>query len=310
MGLFEGVAIEGVLSATIRMATPLLLTSLGGLLAAKAGLRSLHNEGMMLVGAFAGFLGVVLTGNLMMGVLFAMLGGMLMALPFAFLAITAKANQTITGVGINILALGLTSYLMSVYFGGGLTYGVETFSKISIPGLSSIPFIGPILFEHTALTYFAFLLVPVMSYFLYHTPIGLTVRGTGEHPKCVDTLGGNVIRTRYISTLVGGMLAGLGGASLTIGSSGQFVEEITAGKGYIALATLMFGKFSPSGSLLTCLLFGFSEGLQLRMQSAGSAIPFQFLQMLPYILTIIALLTFVRDPNRPAAYGEPYNRQG
>lgn len=310
MELFEGISLQGVLTATIRMAAPLLFASLGGLFSARVGIVNLALEGFMLVGAFTGFLGSVFTGNVYIGALFGMTGGILAALILAFLAITAKANQTVAGVGINIFALGLTSYLLTVLFGADRPYGVATFTQQNIPLLSDIPFVGPIFFQQSVYVYFAFILVPIVWYVLYKTPAGLIIRATGENPKAVDTLGGNVTRIRYLCMMVSGALAGMGGASLSIGQNGQFFENITAGKGYIALATLIFGKFTPIGSLLASLLFGFSEGLQLRMQTMGSIIPYQFLSMLPYIITLVALTAFARRFTGPAALGKPYSRQG
>lgn len=310
MELFEGISLQGVLTATIRMAAPLLFASLGGLFSARVGIINLALEGFMLVGAFTGFLGSVFTGNVYIGALFGMAGGILAALILAFLAITAKANQTVAGVGINIFALGLTSYLLTVLFGANRPYGVATFTQQNIPGLSKIPFIGPIFFQQSIYVYFAFILVPIVWYVLYKTPAGLIIRATGENPKAVDTLGGNVTRIRYLCMMVSGALAGMGGACLSIGQNGQFFENITAGKGYIALATLIFGKFTPIGSLIASLLFGFSEGLQLRMQTMGSIIPYQFLSMLPYIITLVALTAFARKFTGPAALGKPYSRQG
>ncbi|MHB1394822.1 MAG: ABC transporter permease [Clostridia bacterium] len=310
MSIFEGISLQGVLAATVRMAAPLLFASLGGLFSARVGIINLALEGFMLVGALTGFLGSVYTGNVYLGALFGMMGGMSAAMILAFLAITAKANQTVAGVGINIFALGLTSYLLTVLFGFNRPYGVATFAQQAIPGLSKIPFIGPILFQHSVIVYFAFILVPIVWYVMYKTPAGLMIRATGENPKAVDTLGGNVTKIRYICMLISGGLAGLGGAALSIGQMGQFMENITAGKGYIALATLIFGKFTPIGSLLASLLFGFSEGLQLRLQTAGSVIPYQFLSMLPYIITLIALTAFARKFTGPASLGKPYNRQG
>lgn len=310
MEIFDGISIQGILAASIRMAAPLLFASLGGLFSARVGIINLALEGFMLVGAFTAFLGSVFTGNVFLGALFGMVGGMATALILAYLSITAKANQTVAGVGINILALGLTSYLLTVMFGFNRPYGVATFTPIKIPVLSDIPFIGEILFQHSLIVYFAFILVPIVWYVLYKTPVGLKIRATGENPKAVDTLGGNVTRIRYLCMMVSGALAGLGGAALSIGQMGQFMENITAGKGYIALATLIFGKFTPVGSLLASLLFGFSEGLQLRLQTAGSIIPYQFLSMLPYLVTLVALTAFARQFTGPAALGKPYSRQG
>lgn len=304
------ISLEGVLSAMIRMAAPLLLASLGGLFTARAGIVNLALEGIMLVGAFTGFAGAYLSNSLAIGFISAMLGGLLMSLILGYLSINARANQTVTGVGINITALGLTSYLFKIYFTGqGLTKG-PSFDRLAIPILSKIPVLGPALFDQNLLVYLAFIMVPVVWYFLYRTPMGLIIRATGEHPRAVDTLGGNVTKVRYFCIVVLGCLAGLGGACLTIGQTGTFAENITAGKGYIALATIIFGRFTPFGSLGAATLFGFSEGLQLRLQIAGALIPHQFLTMTPYVLTMIALTIFENKSKAPVAMGKPYKRQG
>ncbi|HOR56165.1 MAG TPA: ABC transporter permease [Flexilinea sp.] len=303
-----GITVQGLLAAAVRMATPLLLAGLGGLFSAKSGIVSMFLEGFMLVGAFMGFLGSVLTGSAHLGILFAIAGGMLMGLIMAVLAVSGRANQTILGVGINIFALGITSYFQSVLFGSKRPTNVSVFYDIPIPGLSKIPYIGAI-FNNSLFVYAAFLLVPVVWYVLYRTPAGLAIRAVGENPDSVATLGGNVIKIRYCCLLIAGALAGLGGASLTIGQTGQFMENISSGRGYIALAAMIFGRFSPIGVLIGSLLFGFADGLQLRMQTAGTAIPYQLLSMMPYVVTILALVVFVKKSMAPAAMGRPYTKQ-
>lgn len=308
--VFNQTFIEGFLTATIRMAAPLLLAGLGAIFTAKSGIINMALEGMMLVGAFFGFYGAYLTGNPYLGALMGALGGFFIALILGFLAISVGANQTVAGTGINMFALGLTSYLLNVAFGiGNRPNTVPSFKILEIPILADIPVIGPALFQHIPLVYFAFLLVPVVWYILFHTPIGLIIRSVGEHPKAVDTLGGNVIRTRYICTMVSGLLAGLGGAFLSIGYLSVFMENITAGRGYIALAAITFGKWNPFGVLGAALLFGAADGLQLRLQSVGLDIPYQFLLMLPYVLTMIALAGLVGKTIPPAAMGKPYSKQ-
>jgi ABC-type uncharacterized transport system permease subunit len=302
--------IEGFLTATVRMAAPLLLASLGAIFTARSGIINLALEGIMLIGAFAGFYGAYLTSNPYIGALFGAVGGLLTALILGFLAITVGANQTVAGTGINMFALGITSYLLNVAFGiGNRPSTVPSFSVLKIPVLSNIPLIGPALFEHIPLVYLAFLLVPVVWYILLHTPTGLLIRSVGEHPKAVDTLGGNVVRTRYICVMVSGLLAGLGGAFLSIGYLSVFMENITAGRGYIALAAVTFGKWNPFGVLGASMLFGAADGLQLRLQSVGLNIPYQFLLMLPYALTMIALAGLVGRTIPPAAMGKPYSKQ-
>lgn len=308
MGSNYGITVQGLLAAAVRMATPLLLAGLGGLFSAKSGIVSMFLEGFMLIGAFMGFLGSVLTGSAYLGVLFAIVGGMLMGLIMAILAVSGRANQTILGVGINIFALGITSYFQSVLFGSKRPTNVSVFYDLPIPGLSEIPHIGAI-FNNSLFVYAAFLLVPVVWYVLYRTPAGLAIRAVGENPDSVATLGGNVIKIRYCCLLIAGALAGLGGASLTIGQTGQFMENISSGRGYIALAAMIFGRFSPVGVVIGSLLFGFADGLQLRMQTAGTAIPYQLLSMMPYVVTILALVVFVKKSVAPAAMGRPYTKQ-
>ncbi|WP_227764915.1 ABC transporter permease [Zhaonella formicivorans] len=308
--VFNEVFIIGFLTASVRMAAPLLLASLGAIFTARVGIINLALEGIMLVGAFSGFYGAYLTGNPLVGALFGMAGGALTALILGFLAITVGANQTVAGTGINIFALGITSYLLSVAFGiGNRPSAVPSFKEIPIPVLADIPIIGPMLFNHIGLVYLAFLLVPVVWYILFRTPFGLTMRSVGEHPKAVDTLGGNVIRTRYICVIISGILAGLGGAVLSIGQLSVFMENITAGRGYIALAAVTFGKWNPLGVLGASMLFGAADGLQLRLQAVGLKIPYQFLLMLPYLLTMIALAGLVGKTTPPAAMGKPYSKQ-
>lgn len=303
---------QGILAATARMAAPLLFACMGGMFSARSGHVSMFLEGFMLLGAFMGFVGSVLTGSAYLGALLAILIGVLAGLLFGFFAITAKANQTLIGIGINIFALGITSYLVTVFFGfGNRPYNIAVFTNIRIPLLADIPLIGGI-FNSTLFIYVAFLFVPVVWYVLYRTPVGLTIRAVGEHPKAVDTLGGNVIKIRYVCLMIAGALAALGGASLSIGQMGQFMENITSGKGYIALAALIFGRFTPKGALIAALIFGFADAVQMRMQTAGSIIPYQLLTMLPYVITIVALVLFAKNAksSAPAALGKPYSRQG
>jgi ABC-type uncharacterized transport system permease subunit len=300
--------IDGILSATVRMAAPLLLASMGGLFSAKSGMISLYMEGFMLIGAFCGYLGAVFFGSLLIGVLCAIAGGMLFGLIYGVLGVSARADQTIVCVGINVFALGLTSYLYSILFGANRVYNVPTFQDLPIPVLSKIPVIGG-MFSSTLLVYLAFALLPLVWYIFYRTPAGLTIRAAGEHPKAVETLGGNVIAVRYGCLLAAGALNGLAGCALTIGQSGQFMENITSGKGYIAVAALIFGKFSPGGILLATLLFGFTDALQLRIQTAEVGIPHQLLTMLPYLITLAALVFFAKKAHAPAALGRPYQRQ-
>ena len=304
------VFILGFLTATVRMAAPLLLTALGGVFTARVGIINIALEGMMLMGAFTGYYGAYLTQSPYIGAVFGALGGALIGLILAFISVTVGANQVVAGTGINIFALGFTSYLLNVAFGiGGRPSAVPSFPVAPIPVLSQIPVVGPVLFQHITLVYLAFLLVPAVWYVLFRTPFGLTMRAVGEHPKAVDTLGGNVIRIRYICTIISGLFAGLGGAFLSIGQLSVFMENITAGRGYIALAAVTFGKWNPVGVLGASLLFGAADGLQLRLQAVGLRVPYQFLIMLPYVLTMIMLAGVVGKAVPPAAMGKPYSKQ-
>ncbi|MEW6308260.1 MAG: ABC transporter permease [Bacillota bacterium] len=301
----------GLLSATIRMAAPLLLAGLGGVFTARVGIVNIAMEGTMLVGAFTAFWGAHLTGNPLWGALFGIAGGVLIGLLLGFISVTVRANQVVGGTAINIFALGITSFLMNVVFGIGVRpSAVTSFRAVPIPYLEDIPLLGPMLFNHISLVYLSLLLVPVVWYVIYRTPIGLSMRAVGEHPRAADTLGVKVGKVRYAACLVAGAFGGLAGAFLSIGQLSVFMENITAGRGYIAVAAVTFGKWNPFGVLGSALLFGAAEGFQLRLQSAGVRIPYQFLLMLPYVLTMVALAGLVGRATPPAAMGKPYAKEG
>lgn len=309
MGIFTSSFIVGLLAAMVRIGAPLLLAALGAVFTARAGIVNLALEGTMLIGSFAGFYGSYLTGNVWGGVLFAIIGGIMMQLLLAFFAVIVGANQSVAGMGINMFALGLTTYLLSVMFGvTGSPSSVESFSKIDVPILSDIPYIGEIFFHHQILVYIAYLLVPICWYVLFKTPFGLNVRAVGEHPKVLDIVGKSVVRTRVTCCVIAGALSGLAGAYLSIGELGSFTENLTSGRGYIAVAAVTFGKWNPIGVMAACLLFGFTDALQLRLQTEGVAIAPQFLLMLPYIITMIAMVAVVGRTKAPASMGRPYTK--
>jgi simple sugar transport system permease protein len=301
--------IIGILQATIRLATPILLTALGEVFTERAGILNLGLEGVMLMGALAGFLGTYWTNNLWAGVLAAIIVGILFGLLMGFMSVTAKVNQVVAGVGITILGSGLSTLLFRLSFGlRTVPPQIPIFKNISIPLLSKIPALGEIFFDHNILVYLALLLVPVTALVLYRTRFGLAVRSVGENPDAADTRGINVDHTRYLALIIGGALAGLGGAYLAIGNLGLFWTNMTSGRGYIAIAVVVFSRWDPFRSLLGALLFGFANALQLTLQTLNAPIPSEVLLMLPYVVTIIVLVIISRQAEFPAAYCVPYHR--
>jgi general nucleoside transport system permease protein len=303
------VFIVGILSAMIRLATPILLTALGEVFTERAGILNLGLEGIMLMGALSGFLGAFLTNSLWFGLLISMLVGILFALLMGFMSVTAKVNQVVAGIGITILGGGLSTLLFRLSFGlRSVPPQITTFKNIPIPLLSEIPWLGEIVFNHNILVYLSLLLVPVASLVLYHTRLGLAIRSVGENPDAADSRGINVDRTRYIALMIGGALAGLGGAYLAIGNLGLFWTNMTAGRGFIAIAVVVFSRWDPFRSLLGALLFGFASALQLTLQTLRAPIPPEILLMLPYIITILVLVVISRRAEFPAAFCVPYIR--
>ncbi|MGI9951466.1 ABC transporter permease [Moorellaceae bacterium AZ2] len=303
--------LAGFLAATIRMATPILLASLGGVFTARVGIINFALEGIMLVGAFMGVYGSYVTGNPWIGVLMGSLGGLAVALILGYMSITVKADQVVAGTGINILSIGLTSYLLNVVFGiGAKPSAVAAFQEWAVPGLSNLPFVGPVLFRQIPLVYVALLLVPLTWYIIYKTPFGLSMRAIGENPRAADSLGINVYRVRYLAVIISGILGGLGGAFLSIGQLSVFMEKLTSGRGYVAWSTVTVGKWNPLGIMGASFLFGAADALQLRLQTLGFKIPYQFFLMLPYILTILVLAGVVGRTVPPASMGKPYGKEG
>ncbi|MBW7959603.1 MAG: ABC transporter permease [Candidatus Promineofilum sp.] len=299
----------GVLAASIRLATPILLSALGEIFVERAGILNLGIEGIMLMGALSGFLGAYWTHNLWIGVLAGMLTGILFGLLMGFMSITAKANQVVAGIGITILGGGLSTLLFRLVFGlRTVPPTLKIFPTLPIPVLSRIPVIGPVLFEHNILVYLALILVPVASVVLYRTHFGLKVRAVGESPDAVDTRGISVGRTRYLALIIGGAMAGLGGAYLVLGSLGLFWTQMTAGRGFIAVAVVVFSKWDPGRALLGAWVFGLASALQISLQTLNVPIASQILLMLPYVITIIVLISVSRRAEFPSAYAVPYFR--
>lgn len=294
-----------VLASTIRQATPIVLGALTGLICERSGVINIGIEGQMLMSAFTAFLANVYTGNLFVAALVGMLTGALLGLLLAFMSVTLKINQIIGGTVINILALGLTGY----FYTSGLTTQGKLL-PISIPGLAQIPLIGPVLFNNPPITYATIILVFLTQYLLFRTRWGLRTRAVGEHPRAADTLGIDVYKIRYLNVMMAGALAGLAGAFLTLEAVGSFERNMTNGRGFVALAVMIFGKWNPLGAWGGALLFGFASALQTQLQFFGQInIPHQFIGMLPYLLTIVVLAGFGGRARPPAAEGIPYEKE-
>ena len=294
-----------VLRSTLRQSTPITLGALSGLFCERVGVINIAIEGMMLTAAYMGYMTNVWTGNLILAVIVAVLSGGLMALLHAWLSIHFKVDQIISGTVINILAVGLTGYF---YQPGTVTKG--KLQSVAVPVLADIPIIGDVFFDNGPLTYVAVVLVFVVNIILFRTRWGLRMRAVGEHPRAADTLGINVFAMRYINVVIGGMLAGLGGAYLTLEAVGSFERLMTNGRGFISLAAMIFGKWTPFGGWAAALLFGAANAVQTQIQFSGDVtIPHQFIGMLPYVLTVIVLAGFVGRARPPAAIGRPYETE-
>jgi general nucleoside transport system permease protein len=297
-----------LLASTIRNATPLIFAALGGMFSERSGVVNIGLEGLMLISAFFGVVGASLSGSARVGLGFALAAGLLFALIHALMCITFEADQIISGTAINLLALGGTGFLMVEIFGsGGTSPRVEGFKEVPIPVLSDIPLIGPALFNQSLLVYLMYLAIPITYFAVFRTPFGLRLRATGEVPEAVDTAGVSVARMRYYGVALSGILAACGGVYLSMGILSAFTENMTTGRGFIALAALIFGRWNPIGAAAAALLFGF--GLAITFQVPQEAIPVEFIQMLPYILTILALAAFGGRAIAPAAIGKPYRKE-
>lgn len=300
----------GMLRTTVGAATPIAFGALSGVMCERVAVINIGIEGMLLTGAFMGAFVGTLT-NQFVGVLAATASGGLLALGLAVLAIKYRVDQIIAGVVINIFALGLTSFLSAqVMVEDSARFNSPGVMRaIRIPVLADIPVIGPILFNQNIFVYGLWIITAVMTFGLFKTRWGLRSRAVGEHPKAADTLGVNVYRTRYINVVLGGMIAGFGGAYFTLGSVGAFNENMTAGRGFIGLAAMIFGRWHPVGGLAAALVFGFADSLQVRLSILDSGIPSDFLLMAPYLVTIVVVAGVVGRARPPAADGQPYIKE-
>jgi simple sugar transport system permease protein len=308
--LFTSAFLTGLIAATLRMATPILFAMLGELISERAGVLNLGIEGTMVMGAMVGFLTTLTTGSLVLGVAAGAGAGMLLSLLMAVLTVYLGLNQHVSGLGITLFATGLAMFLYRLAVGSPIVPPtIDPFTRIEIPVLSSIPLIGPALFRQYGLTYLAFLLVPLVAFFLYRTRAGLVVRTVGENPLAADTVGVDVRLTRTLCLMAGGALMGIGGAFLTLAHQNMFLIDVVGGRGWVALAMVIFGNWHPVKGMIGALLFGLLDGLQLRLQGSDLAIPFDFFLMVPYLMTIVALVLVSRRAQVPAALLKPYRRE-
>jgi general nucleoside transport system permease protein len=293
-----------VLASTVRQSTPLVLGALCGLLGERAGVINIGIEGQMLMAAFVGFLVNVWMKSPLLGVVAGLATGAILGLLLAFMAVTLKLDQIIAGTVINIVAIGLTGY----FYGVGLA-AESKLPIIPLGPLADIPLIGPVLFDNPPITYTAIVLVFVLQYVLFSTRWGLRTRAVGEHPRAADTVGINVYFMRYANVIMGGAIAGLAGAFLTLEAVGSFERVMTNGRGFIALAVMLFGKYTPLGAWGAALFFGFTSAMQTQLQFMGIDVPHQFIGMIPYVMTILVLAGFVGRTRVPAADGVPYEKE-
>jgi simple sugar transport system permease protein len=300
----------GLLNSSLDKAVPITLAALSGVLCERAGVVNIAIEGMMLMGAMMGSLIGSIAQNSMAGLVGALLAGGALGLFHGWLSIKYKTNQIVSGTVINIFALGMTSYISALFLQRQQELNnPPIFPTFAIPLLSKIPVIGPIAFLNNPFVYAMFILLIVIHTALFFTRWGLRHRSVGEHPKAADTLGINVFRTRYIAVVLSGMMAGFAGAYYTLGSVGRFDEVMTAGRGFIGLAAMIFGNWTPFGAFGASLLFGFADALSSKVAILGIAIPSQFLLMLPYIATMVVLAGVVGRSQMPAADGVPYEKE-
>ena len=299
-------------SSAIVACIPILFAALGEVFTERSGVMNLGLEGTMLMGAVAGYVTVVQTGSLWLGVFAALIAGLLMGLLFGFLVITLKVDQTVCGLAMNLFGTGLSGYIGKAVSGVASS---QTFKAVAIPVLSDIPFVGPIFFNQDVLVYLVYILIAGSCFFIYKTKQGLILRSLGENPGAVDALGINVFRLRYLYTCIGAMLAALGGAYLTLVYTPLWADGMTSGKGWIALALVIFATWNPALVAVGAVLFGGINVLALRIQVAGVSIPSQFLNMLPYVCTILVLIATTgnfggkRRSVSPKALGQPYDRE-
>jgi ABC-type uncharacterized transport system permease subunit len=300
---------SALVAATLRYATPLIFGALGGIISERSGIVNVGLEGMMLMGAFFGIFGADLFDSWFLGLLVGMVAGGALAFVHAFFSIQLRADQVVSGIALNFIALGLTGYVFLDHYGDqGTPDNIPRVPDVSLPGIKDIGFVGDAIGKASLLTWIALIGVVALSVFLFRTPRGLRLRSVGEHPRAAETVGISVTRTRYVAVVASGMLAAMGGAYLSIGFVGSFNQNMTAGRGFIALAAVIFGNWRPGGALAAALLFGFSSALAQRLPTFSSSGAVLF-QALPYVLTLIAVAGVIGRSRPPAAAGQPYVKE-
>ena len=297
------------LSATVRMTVPLLYAGLGELFAEKTGILNIGMEGVMLNGAFFAFAGAVATGgNLWVGLLCGMFGGVVVSLIHGFLSITLAQDQSVVGLAINMLFLGVTTFFAKIVKSGDSYTQLKTFGTIKIPVLSDIPVIGNALFNQDIFTYALYVIIIVIAVFFAKTTKGLEFEAIGEHPRAADAAGIPVHKYQYVAMLVNGILGGIGGSTLVLVQLGVFSDNMISGRGYIALAAVILGRYTPFGTVGAAVIFGAANALQIRLQAIGVPLPANAFTMLPYVITLVALLGSIGRSNEPESLSKPYIR--
>jgi ABC-type uncharacterized transport system permease subunit len=300
---------SALIAAMLRFATPLTFAALGGILSERSGVINIGLEGMMLMGAFFGIFGADLTGSWLLGAVIGMASGAAMGLVHAVLSISLRADQVVGGTAINLLAAGITGYVFVLHYGERGTPGdIPRVPDVSLPGIKEIPFVGDAIGEASLLTWLALLLVPLLALYLFRTPGGLRLRSVGEKPRAADSVGVPVLRTRYLAVVSSGILAALGGVYLSIALVGSFNQMMTDGRGFIALAAVIFGNWRPAGALAGALLFGFSSAVAQRLPAFSDSLAVLF-QALPYVLTLVVVAGVIGRSRPPAAIGVPYVKE-
>jgi len=298
------------LNTDIQTAVPIMLAATGMIFSEKAGLVNIGIEGVMILGAFTGVAASFFLGSAWLGLLIVIIIGGLLGLLFVFLVETARSDQVVVGMAFNLLGLGLTTIFNRAIFGlNTAPPKIDSFHPWHIPVLADIPYVGVAFFQHSSLTYLAFAVIPVVSFIVFKTNIGLKLRAVGEHPRAADTVGIKVVKVRYIAGMVSCMFGAVGGAYLSMSQLNFFTENMTAGRGFIALAAVIFGKYSPLGVMGAALLFGAGNAASYIIQATDSHIPGNLVLMIPYVLTIAALAGLVGKSVGPAASGKPYIKE-
>jgi len=309
-GAGKSLNLGGMLNSAVLLAVPITLGAFAGILSERSGVVNIAIEGMMLFAAMTGTVVGSLTDSRLLGLLGAIAGAVFLAAIHSMLSIKYKINQTISGTVINIFSAGMTAFVSQKFLQVNESLNTPPmFGRLPIPLLADIPFVGPILFNTNIFVYILIAILIVLQVALFSTRWGLRLRSVGEHPKAADTLGINVQRTRWMGVLLSGVVAGLAGAFFTLGSVGRFEEGMTAGKGFIGIAAMIFGNWNPIGSLGAGLLFGFADAIGSKLSILGSGIPTQFMAMAPYLITMIVLAGFIGKGQAPAAAGTPYDKE-